>query len=474
MSILGDTLPHTRGSPARGPRPRGRLRLPLARVLACVGLLVTASYAQAPQAHEAFSTAGSGWEGYSEFVRLAQRQLGMKRVKPVHALDYSALRTHDAIIIANPTRPLDDASLSAFLADGGRLALLDDFGEGGTFLEKFSIFRIAPPGDPKDKLRNNPELPIATPALFQVAGAEVGRHPISQNVEAVMTNHPMGLRHPNLTRVLEIPSQSGPSTALGVTGVISGKGRLFALGDPSIFINLMLRYPGNRAFAEGLVRYLGAREPADSTEDATRETQPRGLGTVYIATGAFEQVGHYGKSENVWDEFERKLSALRSALARVGEEGLPPYMATALATLLAFAILITQLSSTLRIPRLFTPGFARTPPLAAQTGISARAHVLGAETTNSVLALLELDAALRETITHRLKDDPGPLDRALAERLQRAGVSKESASDTDALLRELGAYGQSLVQGKPRRATEKDLKRLHERARLRLSEIERI
>ena len=33
-------------------------------------------------------------------------------------------------------------------------------------------------------------------------------------------------------------------------------GRLLAMADPSAFINLMLRYPGNRNFARGVLKYL--------------------------------------------------------------------------------------------------------------------------------------------------------------------------------------------------------------------------
>ena len=41
-----------------------------------------------------------------------------------------------------------------------------------------------------------------------------------------------------------------------MTGIIAKSGRLFAMGDPSVVINEMLRYPGNRAFASGLLKYL--------------------------------------------------------------------------------------------------------------------------------------------------------------------------------------------------------------------------
>lgn len=429
----------------------------------------------APANTESFSTAGSGWEGYSEFVRLAQRQLGISRVRPLAALDYGILKPEDAVLIVHPTRELDEKSLGAFLADGGRVALLDDYGEGGRFLQKFNIFRIAPPADPRERLRENPELPIAFPTVSEVAGVQTGRHPMVEHVDSVVTNHPVGLKHPHLTTVLEIPSLGGNSTPLGVTGVIAGRGRLFALGDPSIFINLMLRYPGNRKFAEGLIRYLGAR--VEEEQPGEGELQKRGTGdpgVVYILTGAFEQVGHYGEVESLLDEFRRRAHEVKEAMSRIGEEGLPPTMATALAALLAVVILWSQLLSTLRVPTLLAPGFARTPLLAAQTGLAARAHVLSSKKASPTLALIELDAALRETIAQRLSEPAVPAASELTERLEKAGLSSQSARDTSTLLTLLREYGQSLAEGKPRRTTESDLKRLHERARRHLDEIERI
>ena len=52
--------------------------------------------------------------------------------------------------------------------------------------------------------------------------------------------------------MLRIPANGEADVILAVAGQV-GKGRLFAMGDPSATMNQMLRYPGNRAFVAGLV-----------------------------------------------------------------------------------------------------------------------------------------------------------------------------------------------------------------------------
>src|SRR5690606_17359772 len=111
-----------------------------------------------------FSTSSSDWEGYSEFVRLAQRRLGTARVALSAVLDFGRLCPSDAVRIVRPLRPLDDRSLSSFLASGGGVALLDDFGKGDGLIRKFGIGRIRPPTSPLERLRKNPDLASAVPA----------------------------------------------------------------------------------------------------------------------------------------------------------------------------------------------------------------------------------------------------------------------------------------------------------------------
>src|SRR5690606_38042382 len=117
-------------------------------------------------------------------------------------------------------------------AAGGRLALLDDYGLGDRLLARYQIHRVQAPLRPELALRGKPHLAIAIPAVQTVAGQEQNRHPIVANVERLVTNHPTALTNPKLTPVLTIPAIGEPDATLAVTGVIAGRGRLFAMGDP--------------------------------------------------------------------------------------------------------------------------------------------------------------------------------------------------------------------------------------------------
>ncbi len=198
-----------------------------ALVFGCV-LAVLSAWASVARA--AFEVSDTTWEGCSELFELAKKRLGRDRLEIAATLDYSKLTPKDGVVILHPEVQLDYAELSAFLRAGGRLALLDDHGSADKFLARFQIFRVRAPLSPAKMLRDNPNLPIAEPAVQIVAGQEQNRHPITQNVDSVVTNHPTALTHPNLTPVLTIAARGEPDATLAVTGIIMNRGRLFADG----------------------------------------------------------------------------------------------------------------------------------------------------------------------------------------------------------------------------------------------------
>ncbi len=463
--------------------PKTKNLLTAGLALLVIGTLSSSTPAQVGDTKEPFATSSANWEGYSEFVRLAQRQLGTKRVRLTTQLDFDTLRPGDAVIIVHPLQSLDDASLSAFLADGGRVGLLDDYGQGENLLRKFDIRRVPAPPDPERRLRANPDLAIAVPSIQLVAGAERGRHPMTEHVDQVVTNHAVAFRHPDLTSVLEIRDTAGGAGSIAVTGVIANQGRLFALGDPSVFINLMMRYPGNRQLAEGLIHYLVARAPSDSDAHAQEtgataedevDAESVEESQIIIVANHFDQVGHYGEEDSFLSELRKKLDELISSTAAIEENGLPPGLSLALAAMLALWLFSSQLKSHLRTPQLVGYGFARPPALAAQTGLGARALVLSSARANPVLALLELDGAVRETVARRLQINPSGSMSELREKFAASGISAEDARDLAELLSQLRGFGQGLTQGKTKKPTDSELERLHGRAMRLLSELERV
>lgn len=441
---------------------RGTIRRPPGIVALCFILWSSIVLADGG---EPFATSSNNWEGLSEFVRLAQRRLGTGRVRLTADLDYAKLLPQDALVVLHPQTTPDADSVTAFLAAGGRMALLDDFGASGPFLQRFGIRRVPPPLNPSLRLRQDPDLALAEPVTQIVAGAERGRHPITARISHVVTNHPQALRHPDLTPVLEIRAESGKTATIAVTGIIAGKGRLLVIGDPSVFINLMLRYPGNRSLAEGMFDYLLDRKDVAFEMEAGASTTPDGeqvgpTGRLWIVSNRFSEHGQFGGEEDLWNDMQNRLEDATEGLRRMQEEGLPPWLALALAGLVALFALFTQLKDNLRLKDLLPPSFARPYLVAGQTGIAARAEVLASDRAPPALAMVEMDAALREAMAHRLGVDPHTAPERLVQDLEKAGLSPEEARSLCELMAEFRRIGESLTHGRPRRASPAQLKKV--------------
>lgn len=308
---------------------RDRRRLPVRRratscslraarvaLVALIALLAPARTASA-----AFDVNDTSWEGCSEFLEIARAELGVARVHPVAVLDWSQIGPEDGILVLHPMQSLDADETTSFMKAGGRLAIVDDFGRGDDTLRRFQIERIPTPTRPLAALRNRPALAIAEPVADTVGGHSIGRHPVVSHVDRLVTNHATGLRHPNLSPVLRIRALSEPDVIVAVAGQV-GKGRLFAMGDPSALMNMMLRYPGNRAFASGLTRYLVDEDGA----------QPH-RGRLYIVANRFDEESSFGGETSLRKDFDAQLKALATAVEDARRDGLPGGALLALAAL---------------------------------------------------------------------------------------------------------------------------------------------
>jgi hypothetical protein len=407
-----------------------------ARISVAAGLifLVLAAGAWA----KGFEVADTGWEGTSEFFALAQEELGKARVEVVASVDYEHLSKDDGLIILHPEVDLDYNELSAFLRAGGRMAVLDDRGEAAHFLARFQIHRVEAPRHPAQSLRDNPNLAIAVPAVELVAGQEQNRHPVVAGVDRVVTNHPTALEHPNLTQVLKIPALGEPDATLAVTGIIAKSGRLFAMGDPSVVINEMLRYPGNRAFALGLVKYLVENDAGSS----------RG-GKLYVVANDFSQKGHFGGSRGALGELTSVSEALSGFATDIAKNGLPAALALALAVLACAGVLLWAVSFSSRLYRRSVPRYAVASPLVAQGGLAGRAAVLAAPSTDPVLLMLELRAALSDALCHHLGLVRLSSPEQILQELSRNHVfGAERLAEVAQLFREFAAAQASLLSRK--------------------------
>jgi hypothetical protein len=358
-----------------------------------------------------------GWEGCSGLLELARAELGEARVVAVSELDWSDLKPEDAILLMHPDHAISSERLVGFLGAGGRVAVLDDFGAGDKILERFQIERVPPPRRPLATLRQNPELAIAEPVSEPVAGHAAGVHATVENVERLVTNHPTGLRNTKLTGVLQIRGIDEPDVMLALAGNFGSppRGKLFAMGDPSALINEMLRYPGNRAFAIGLLHYL--------TEESGGES--RG-GRLLILANRYSESGAFAGIGTLKNELETRLNEAEQELRRIFQGGLSGVAGLALAALVALGIGIWTTTVSSRVYRRASPSFARSVPLLAQGGPAGRVALLSAPSTPRALAVLELKSALEEGMAHEFGLGGSMKSEVLLDLVKQRGMMDEN------------------------------------------------
>jgi hypothetical protein len=327
-----------------------------------------------------FDLTGADWEGCSELVRIARAELGTTRIIATTSIDFKELKPEDGLLLLYPEKSLDVDELSKFMRAGGRVVLLDDFGRGESLLRHFGMERVPVPKKPVESLRHNPQLALAEPA---------SAHPVVADVNRVVTNHATGLSHPDLSPVLKIRGANEGDVFIAVAGAVGEKppapqGRFLVVGDPSIVMNSMLRYAGNKSFARGLVRYA-----VENDSWGTRG------GRLFIASGAFEQKGSFGGEENTLAEW---LRTLKDAFDVIRKDGLPDPLAWAAAIAIGLALVVWVGSRAGKLHKPVIPRFVRRLPQVAQGGVAGHAAVIAAPQTSRVLAILELKSALEEQL----------------------------------------------------------------------------
>lgn len=335
-------------------------------------LLVLALLSGAAQARP-FDTRTADWESCTDLVALAKQSIGASHVQVVATLDYGALTVDDAVLIVHPEKTLDIGSLSRFMKAGGRVVLFDDFGTGDGLLEHFGMGRIPAPSQPSQMLRNNPALPLAEPA---------SAHPTVADVQRVALNHPSALRHPNLSPVLRIRTTQGDDAIVAVAGTVQ-RGRFLAVSDASVVIDDMLRYGGNRAFAQGAIRYA-------VDEDSWGK---RG-GTLYIATGAFEQKGHFGEEDGVASSLDEAFRSVADFGRSVRQDGLPTSAIYVASLVLALLVVVWVARRSANRYRHRDPAYTARTPLLQQGGVAGKHALLTSGFAPRLLVALEWKLAL--------------------------------------------------------------------------------
>jgi hypothetical protein len=288
---------------------------------------------------------------------------------------------------------------------GGRVLLLDDYGTGDGLLTRFGIRRVPLPGQPAEMLRGNPALAIAEAA---------SAHPAVRDVARVVTNHATGLAQQGLSPLLVVHGDREPDVLLAVAGAV-GQGRFLAVGDASIAMNAMLRYPGNRALSLALIRY--------AAEDDVWGT--RG-GKLYVLTNDFDTTGTFGDSSRAGSTLGETRRTLLEALETLRRDGMPPLAAYLVALAVALGVVAWTSTRAGKTHKPSTPRFVRPVPVVAQGGVAGHAATIGAPGTARLLAMLELKSALEEQLAARLDLARAPSHEELVARVRAAGLLDEA------------------------------------------------
>ncbi len=427
----------------RAAKPRPGVRSLAATLFASLALTLAATASAASLDPE-----GTDWDGLADLLALARAETAQDRVVAPRRLDLEELSPTDALLIIHPETRLDAGEIESFVRAGGRVALLDDYGTGGDLLEHFDIRRVGLPANPARMLRSNPSLALAEIPEGSPSRSDAPR--LLRESGPVVTNHGTGLGDTGLSPLLVVRGRGEPDVTLAVVGAF-GRGGFLALGDSSIAMNAMLRYPGNRALAVALVRYLSG-ESASS---------PR-PGRLYVLANDATLAGEFGTPTQVPKPVRTGMIETLDAF----KQGLPPTATYIAAVGMGLGIILWASSRAGRTYKESVPRFVRPIPVAAQGGFAGKMASLVSRSPRP--ALVELRRALEEQIGIRLGLDRPASHRELVARLRARGMLGVSvAQDLDLIFATLRLAGDA-PKGqwmRPKRLKRAEIVALVERSR---------
>ncbi len=193
-----------------------------------------------------YQPSSHAWNGLFQFAQLAYEQ--KIKLKTLRTLTPATLSETQALIVFSPRTTIPQHPVHRWIKQGGRLVIMDDVGKGQAFLKHYGIHRASVPTQHATHLRYYPSLRLAFPTRHT-------QHALLQGVETLITNHPRVLTHKALKTLFAYSPTSSSSRGLVFAGSLD-QGRLVAISDPSMVINLMMQFSGNVRFARNLLTYL--------------------------------------------------------------------------------------------------------------------------------------------------------------------------------------------------------------------------
>jgi hypothetical protein len=244
--------------------PRG-LNLPQ---VALLGLIVTVGvvvlYAGVGTA-ASFTVFNTDWNGGSQLETEATEVNATTEVL-VNTERYTTVSANDTVaFVLSPDRPYERAErrhLADFVRRGGTLVIAEDFGTNSNSLLETVGANARFDGRPlRDEQYNfrSPAMPVADngteTAVTDTTTTLTLNHgtAIRPNGSTVgLTSSQLAYLDDNRNQELDEDERVDAYPVLTVESV--GNGRVVAVSDPSVFLNVMLERPGNRAFTRGLLR----------------------------------------------------------------------------------------------------------------------------------------------------------------------------------------------------------------------------
>jgi hypothetical protein len=352
------------------------------------------------EAQDDYAPTSTAWNGLSEVAALAQA-LGIEIVE-VRSLDLSTIGPATPLLVVYPGRDLPSGDMFRFLKAGGRLAIADDFGAGSGILERLGVERSTDRVDsPPFAWNDNANLPIAVPRQS---------HPLNAGTDQLTTNHPATMRSP-LPPVFDF---GDAQRSVVVAGAV-GDGRVVLVSDPSVLINNMLQFAGNRRFAENLLRYLAAAPGS----------------RVVLLRGDFELTGSVqGTNEGSADRgAEEFFTAFNAFLGGLGAPSLGEGAFRALGTIgIAAALLVLLFVIPLR-GRLYDGRWLHPAVRSARAGFVGKVQVFRGGGVNYLVPALvyrrELEASLVKSLGLRPPAPIGDVEAAMRKRGAAAAEALE-------------------------------------------------
>ena len=206
------------------------------------GLLVFVLLGWSAPAGADFAPQGDAWHGLGQWVTSHGAE-GIELQLP-ELLDWSRLAPSEPVLLVYPRSAVDLTQLRAFLGRGGRALVADEPGQASALIDAFALRPVPAPSSATAGYLGNGALPSARP---------LGDHPLGSQIEALVTNHPGALAGAGRP----VLGFSGTEIALARLLQV-GDGQLLVLADPSVLINNMQGFPGNRRLGRNLLEWACA------------------------------------------------------------------------------------------------------------------------------------------------------------------------------------------------------------------------